>query len=75
MSQDKQDYYVHVTMQAPTDGTFKVKASSKEEAIKEYETNILPKIPTACKDITIVRVYTQDEMDTLENMDPERTIN
>lgn len=72
---EKQEYYVHVTMMAPTDGTFKVHASSKEEATKEYEANILPKIPTVCKDIEIVRVYTQDEMDELENLDPERTIN
>jgi hypothetical protein len=49
-------------MLAPASGAFKVEAENKEEALKKYELDILPKLPPEAMAVEVTAVYTEEEM-------------
>ena len=55
-------FFVQVKMLAPAQGAFKVEAESKEEALKKYELDIKPKLPSGAQQIEVTGVLTEEEM-------------
>lgn len=55
-------FFVQVKMLAPAQGAFKVEAENKDEALKKYEMDIKPKLPSDAQNVEVTGVLTEEEM-------------
>lgn len=55
-------FFVQVKMLAPAQGAFRVEAENKEEAMRKYELDIKPKLPSEAQAVEVTAVYTEEEM-------------
>lgn len=55
-------FFVQVRMLAPAQGAFKVEAENKEDALRKYELDIKPKLPSDAQNVEVTGVLTEEEM-------------